>query len=350
MQNTLANRQKPFSLRQMPTTLVLALTVLWLSACSSEKNGINEPLSCTTSSLAVWVAGGQFSMGSNTAYPEESPSTIAEVHGYWMDATEVTVGSFKAFVDATSYVTVAERSVDPSSFPGLDISTSPELAYLLEPGGAVFAPAKVASGQATNWWVYVPGANWRFPLGPDAPAAHSDEPVTQVALEDAKAYARWAGGRLPTEAEWEYAALGLDGHEAFSFAAPDNANVWQGIFPVVNSADDGFVGVAPAGCFPANGFGLHDMIGNVWEWTADGYHPTHAPALTDTESTFPGSSVSTRARVKDSSIGTLKGGSFLCAENYCRRYRPAARHPQESDLGTNHIGFRLVYDRPGPEQ
>lgn len=194
MQNTLANRQKPFSLRQMPTTLVLALTVLWLSACSSERNGINEPLSCIASSPADWVAGGQFSMGSNTAYPEESPSTIAEVHGYWMDATEVTVGSFKAFVDATSYVTVAERSVDPSSFPGLDISTSPELAYLLEPGGAVFAPAKVASGQATNWWVYVPGANWRFPLGPDAPAAHSDEPVTQVALEDAKAYARWAGG------------------------------------------------------------------------------------------------------------------------------------------------------------
>lgn len=196
---------------------------------------------------------------------------------------------------------------------------------MAEPGGAVFSPPSSERAQnLVNWWRYVPGAHWRHPEGPDAPAAAPEEPAVQIAYEDAKAYAKWVGGRLPTEAEWEYAARGgleqavYAWGETFTPGGEQMANTWQGIFPVQNTSDDGYSARAPVACFPPNGFGLYDMIGNVWEWTSSEYG--------------------------DPAIGVIKGGSYLCAENFCARFRPAARHPQEKDFSTNHIGFRIVWD------
>ena len=210
-------------------------------------------------------------------------------------------------------------------------------AHFLSPGGAVFDPTLGQSQRQLSWWAYVPGACWKHPQGPDKAPAAANDPVTQIALEDALTYARWAGGRLPTEAEWEIAASIGAGLDTQPKAAPINANTWQGLFPVANEETDGYSGVAPVACFQPDKAGLHDMIGNVWEWTTDPYQDRRSPvgviglsSLGDDRAT--------------SLIGTVKGGSFLCAPNYCMRYRPAARQAQETGLGTNHIGFRLVYD------
>ena len=255
----------------------------------------------------------------------------------------MTVGQFAAFVDATGYMTVAERPVDPSQFPEVDFEAQPELASILTPGGAVFLPTPGATLRSLNWWSYVPGANWRTPKGPDAPAASENEPVTQIVYDDAMAYAAWAGGRLPTEAEWEYAALSGGAHNDHAGDHdPNAANIWQGVFPAYNSGEDGYPGKAPVGCYPPNAFGLYDMIGNVWEWTSDWYAPAHStdntnPTGVSKDQSFDPANPGIPSRV-------LKGGSFLCAENYCQRYRPAARQAQELGMGTNHVGFRLVYD------
>lgn len=291
---------------------------------------------------AVEIEGGQFTMGSDANYREESPSRTVTVDTFWMDRTEVTVERFARFVEETGYETVAERPVDPETMPDVDLEARPDLAPIFEPGGAVFRPGDVETLRNASWWHYVPGANWRHPQGPDAPEAAPREPVTQIAFEDAEAFASWAGGRLPTEAEWEYAALAADEGASSTSARPRNANTWQGIFPVENTGEDGFDGVAPAGCFAPNANGLHDMLGNVWEWTTDWYAPfpaadTDNPQGVPQDRSFDPANPGVPSRV-------LKGGSFLCAENYCQRYRPAARHPQETGLGTNHIGFRLVYD------
>ncbi|WP_205967317.1 formylglycine-generating enzyme family protein [Aquisalinus luteolus] len=266
----------------------------------------------------VSVTGGTFTMGSDEGYADEGPARQATVSVFRIDRHEVTNRQFAAFVDETGYVTVDERQPDPGDYPGIP-------AEQLVPGSAVFTPDLVENfGQ---WWSFVEGANWRHPEGPDSSITDMmmDHPAVHLAYEDAAAYADWAGGRLPTAAEWEYAARGgLEGaryewgEEAPHEGTP-KANTWQGVFPAQNSERDGFAGLAPVGCFPANGYGLYDMTGNVWEWVAD--------------------SVSADGRV-----GTVKGGSYLCAPNYCRRYRPAARHDQETDFSASHIGFRVVYD------
>jgi len=283
----------------------------------------------------IRIDGGGFIQGSADFYPEEAPPVKTEVTGFWIDKYEVTNAKFKKFVDETGYITVAERVPDPSAHPGIDPA-------LLAPGSVVFIMPTDATGQLTQWWQFVPGANWRAPKGPGSSIDGMEHhPVVHVAYEDALAYADWSGHALPTEAQWEYAARG--GLEKKTFAWGDaflinekhQANTWQGTFPVQNSKDDHFLGAAPVGCFPANGYGLHDMIGNVWEWVDDWYYPSHQFTKTETGSGYD-------PRQAGVPVKVIKGGSYLCAKNYCMRYRPAARHAQETSLGAAHIGFRTI--------
>ncbi len=285
----------------------------------------------------VWVPGGRLTFG-DTVYPEEQPVRDTPVAGFWMDRTEVRNDDFAAFVKATGYVTVAERPVDPARHPDLP----PEMRL---PGAVVFTMPNAldGSGRLTQWWRYVPGANWRHPGGPQTDiAGRGAFPVVAVAHEDALAFARWQGHDLPSEAQWEWAAragqTGTPDHDQ-----PANANTWQGLFPVANSADDGFIGLAPAGCYPANAYGLFDMIGNVWEITADRWTPDHRSTAS---AGFDPAQAPLRATVAGQRV--IKGGSFLCAANYCMRYRAGARQPQDDDLGASHLGFRTVLKAAGP--
>lgn len=299
----------------------------------------------------VRIPGGTFRMGSDHHYPEERPAHHVRVDAFWMDRHTVTNAEFTRFVSETGYVTVAERELDPTDYPGADRE-------VLVPGSLVFhmTDGPVDLHDVRNWWSYLPGACWRHPMGRDSDLTGlANHPVVQVAYEDAEAYAAWAGKQLPTEAEWEFAARGgLDGAE-FTWGdtlAPDGrhmANTWQGPFPWRNFAADGHEGTAPVGTYPANGFGLYDMTGNVWEWTADWWAPAHVDApihscCAPENPRGPGQDGSydplqPRIRIPRK---VLKGGSFLCAPNYCRRYRPAARHAQMIDTATNHIGFRCI--------
>ena len=302
----------------------------------------DSPETCAKDLAPVWIEGGQFLMGSNQTYREETNATRMTVSGFWIDPTEVTVAEFETFVGETGYVTVAERGLDDDEVDEAMLKAHPEYRELMAPGGAVFKPDPDSSLRNANWWAFTPGANWRYPHGPDEKAAKPSHPVTQISYQDAAEYAAWAGGRLPSEAEWEYAALGGRSNADFGAAPPSNANTWQGIFPLVNTADDGFTDVAPVGCFAPNQNGLYDMLGNVWEWTADLYLPHHASDRRSSDDLPVDDSGDTKTSKPTSRV--IKGGSFLCAANYCRRYRPAARQPQETGLGTNHIGFRVAYD------
>jgi formylglycine-generating enzyme required for sulfatase activity len=296
----------------------------------------------------VWIPGGVFTMGSDAHYPEEAPAHGVTVRAFWIDRYAITNQQFARFVEETKYVTVAERAPDPDDYPG----AKPEL---LVPASSVFVkPAKrVDMRNAYNWWTWVPGANWRHPQGPQSSLSGlSKHPVVHVAWADALAFATWAGKDLPTEAEFEFAARGgTDGTEyawgdEFAPGGKQMANTWQGEFPYENLRTDGFEGTAPGGSFPPNGYGLYDMIGNVWEWTADWYEDGHAAASSCCASddrrgaeersydpATPGITIPRRV---------IKGGSHLCAPNYCRRYRPAARMAQAIDTGTSHLGFRCV--------
>lgn len=281
----------------------------------------------------VWVPGGEFAPG-DTVYPEERPGGRVRVPGFWMDRTEVTNDEFARFVKATGYVTVAERAVDASRHaPGMP-------AQLLQPGALVFSPPEqLPPGADVNaWWRYVPGAQWRQPGGPGSSiAGRGAYPVVAVAFEDARAYAAWAGRELPTEAQWEWAARGAQDAPAPSHEQPREANTWQGQFPVRNARQDGFAGLAPVGCFQPNALGLHDMVGNVWELTADLFGPHGASA---------GPAVTVRQAPARQYV--IKGGSYLCSPDYCLRYRPGSRQPQDEDLGTSHVGFRTVLKAPAP--
>ncbi|QIG52644.1 formylglycine-generating enzyme family protein [Nordella sp. HKS 07] len=303
----------------------------------------------------LWIPGGTFLMGSDHHYPEEAPSHKVSVGGFWMDARAVTNDEFSRFVEATGYITSAEKPADPRDYPG----AKPEL---LAPSSVVFKKAaqRVDLTNRYNWWIYVRGADWRHPRGPASSIKGlGDHPVVHVAYEDVEAYAKWAGKDIPTEAEWEFAARGgLEGAEYCwgNDFTPDGqhlANTWQGEFPWQNKLEDGYEWTAPVGSFPANGYGLHDMAGNVWEWTSDWYQ-THgsidSPCCT---------LENPRGGTREASIATdqpeikiprkvMKGGSYLCAPNYCRRYRPAARMAQPIDTSTCHLGFRCILRKPSP--
>ncbi len=303
----------------------------------------------------VLLPGGEFLMGSNDFYPEERPAHRVAVDAFRMDQHPVTNAEFRRFVKATGHITVAEHPPNPDDYPDADPA-------LLVPGSLVFRrPARrVGLHDPSAWWAYVPGACWNRPEGPGSTLNGRDRhPVVHVATEDAEAYAAWAGKSLPTEAEWEFAARG--GLEGAVFAWGDEfapkgrprANTWQGEFPWQNLAIDGHAGTSPVGSFPANGYGLYDVTGNVWEWTGDFFTPRHPDEVAKPCCVPRNPRVESAARsFAEGQPGAhiprkvLKGGSHLCAPNYCLRYRPAARQAETIETSTSHIGFRCVV-RPG---
>jgi len=323
----------------------------------------------------VWVPGGTFWMGS-MEFPDANPVHKVYVDGFWMDRTEVTNAQFAKFVAATKYVTVAERPLDPKKFPGFNVegygfqpdylacvSATPGVGFaglpwtglyytqpLLRPFSPVFQmpERRLDPNQADlrDWWRGVPGASWKHPEGPGSSwNGRENHPVVHIAYDDAVAFAQWAGKRLPTEAEWEFAARGGLDRQPYAWGdelkpqGKPMANTWQGEFPHLNTAEDGFLGTAPVASFPPNGFGLSDMSGNVWEWCSDWYQPQYNGAdarnpqgpATSNDPSEPG----VPKRVQ-------RGGSFLCCDNYCQRYKMGARGKGDPESSANHIGFRCV--------
>jgi formylglycine-generating enzyme len=299
----------------------------------------------------LFIQGTKFLMGSNTHYPEEAPAQEVSVDPFWMDETPVTNAQFAKFVDDTHYVTLAERVPHPADYPGI-------LPSLIQPGSLLFRkPDRPVSLQNPSaWWEYSIGSCWKAPCGPvSSISSNLEHPVVHVAYEDCEAYARWAGKSLPTEAEWECAARGgLDGMEyawgeELHPRGERRANIWEGRFPWECLNLSGTYGTTPVHAYPPNGIGLYDMIGNVWEWTCDWYEPRRQLKQPDT-CCIPRNPRGGREEMShdpcmpEIRIGrkVLKGGSHLCAANYCRRYRPAARYAQPMDTSTSHVGFRCV--------
>jgi sulfatase modifying factor 1 len=304
----------------------------------------------------IWIPGGMFCMGSDRHYPEEAPAHRVAVDGFWIDRTPVTNRQFKEFVKATGHTTLAEIKPDPRHYPGA-------LPHMLYAGSLVFTPP----GHAVDlrdwgrWWTFLKGADWRHPYGRKS-SIHGldDHPVVHIACGDALAYAQWAGKSLPTEAEWEFAARGgLDGAEfawgdEFTPGGRHLANTWQGEFPIQHLSEDGYERTSPVTSFPPNGYGLYDLIGNVWEWTDDWFASRHC-ASKPVADPVKGCCIPENPRGGPESASydphqptvkiprkVIKGGSHLCAPNYCRRYRPAARHAEAIDTSTSHLGFRCV--------
>lgn len=299
----------------------------------------------------TFIPGGTFLMGSDRHYPEEAPAHRVVVDDFWIDRDPVTNAAFERFVRESGYVTLAERPLDPAQYPGA-------ARHLLAPASLVFSPSRiqVAANDWRLWWRLVSGASWRCPDGPGSSCRGLEmHPVVHIAFQDALAYARWAGKDLPTEAQWEIAARG--GLEDAEYAWGDSfmpgghhmANTWQGQFPEENTALDGFERTSPVRSFPPNGYGLYDMIGNVWEWTSDFYAPRHAISTVKTCCAPRNPRNASAAGSFDPDLSAIpvprrviKGGSHLCAPTYCRRYRPAARQAQAIDSPASHIGFRCI--------
>ena len=298
------------------------------------------------------IEGGTFMMGSERFYPEEAPVRQVRVDAFWIDETPVTNAAFQRFVNDTGYRTVAEIPPDPKDYPGLDPANARAGSLLFQP-----TSGPVDLSDWSQWWTFSFGTDWRHPHGPDSNLdGLEDHPVVHIAHADAAAYTKWAGKRLPTEAEWEFAAWG--GLEGVDFAWGDTlapqgrmlANYWQGAFPHGNTLEDGFERTSPVRSYPPNGFELYDMIGNVWEWTNDWFTQPRIERKTRGSCCVPSNPRGgTRGESLDPSMPglsiprkVLKGGSHLCAASYCQRYRPAARHPQAIDSSTSHIGFRCV--------
>ncbi len=333
-------------IQRTPSPIFIAAAALLLS--SSGDVGASEKISATLPAPErtremVLIPGGTFWMGSDTGPADTRPQHRVKVDGFWMDQHEVTNEQFARFVESTGYVTTAERTPAPDDLPGIP-------ADQLVPGSLVFTPpgTKDASlHQPLSWWQFVPGANWRHPEGPgsgiDDRAKH---PVVHVSWDDAAAYCKWAGKRLPTEAEWEYAARGGLDRKEYVWGGEQEpqgkhlANIWQGRFPEQNTKEDGFIAAAPVGSFQANGYGLYDMAGNVWEWCADWYRPdyyAHSPATDPSgpDTSYDPDEPGAKKRVE-------RGGSFLCTDQYCGSFRPARRMKTSPDTSLCHTGFRCA--------
>jgi formylglycine-generating enzyme len=310
----------------------------------------------------VWIASGEFRMGTDAevAWGDEKPSHRVWIDGFWIDATEVTNAQFRAFVESTRYVTTAERAPTIQEILSqLPPGTEPPPPESLVPGSLVFTPPDhaVPLNDVSQWWTWTPGASWKNPEGPQSDlTGRDDHPVVHVSWDDAIAYAQWAGKRLPTEAEWEYAARGglssapyVWGNDPPSEKQPQ-ANLWTGTFPHGNTARDGFARTSPVKTFPPNGYGLYDMAGNVWEWCADWYDRDLYLGRSGSELTVNpvGPATSHDAQRPFMTQRSQRGGSFLCNDSYCSRYRPSARHGCTPDTGMSHVGFRCVRSASGP--
>lgn len=358
--------KSPTTIKFLSLTTLSALMLVSCNLPKESKEEVSESNSVSTFSQPAppqkepgmaWIPGGKFTMGTNEAdaYPAEKPAVEVEVSAFWMDTHEVTNAEFAKFVEATDYITVAERKPEWEELKKqLPPGTPKPDDLVLEPGAMVFfAPAYAVPTQDISlWWKWVNGASWRHPEGPGSSIDGKDNyPVVQVSFEDAEAYAKWIGKRLPTEFEWEFASRGGVNGKRFAWGdelTPNGqylANTFQGIFPHDNQGSDGFIGASPVATFAPNPFGLYDMIGNVWELTADWYDALKLARIAG------------QAPKLDASMNpcynpdnpyamerVMKGGSFLCAENYCVNYRPSARQGTSYDSGTSNLGFRLVKD------